>query len=1235
MSKKGKVLHPFEHALKRPDTYIGSAKTVLKDVWIWDPDKKCATLSKIRYNPGLFNINREIGSNIEDNKWRSEQDPDSPPMKKIEITTDELSGRITFRNDGYCIPVRKEEYTFQDFRRGTEVTESLYPAELFFGEMGSGTNFNDDEERKTSGRNGMGAKAANVFSTEFKVEHSSPTDKKIFTQKYWDNGKSHSEPEIKTCRRKTGYTEISFVPDYSYFNYPTPKDPGLDQNFINVLRMYAYEMAMVTGLPVVFNGERLVVKDLEAYARLFFPNKKESKMARFVSPSGDECVVVESGDSERDSIDTVANVAFVNGIHTSLGGVHVEEWENLLIRAFVTLFNKRKPKKGTDKPLKVSGDLVKPYLTFFIRCEVDKPEFSNQPKDMFTGIDESEKPPKEREGYKVIYKSVPTREAKAWRAETNKILTKMLKWEFVALLEEKLIAKDERSRAKKEGTNRKVNLGKKLNDANKAGGKESHKCILYITEGLSAKAFAVRGIGYQRSQDYCGVYAIKGKLMNVKKHSRRAVNNNQEIQDIIKILGLRSRVDYRKKENFKTLRYGKVRLLTDQDDDGFHIRGLLLYFFYVMYPTLLDINYVDSFSTAVVKVNAGKGAKKEVLRFYSNPEWKKWWETVGSEKKTSRPEYYKGLGSIDLLDIPYYFRKPKIVEYYNEGDEDEYLELGFGERSSNWRKEWISRDMKKNNELEGWIGNRALEDDLEEDSSIDFDSGPDSDPESDRDSGSESGPDQEPDFVYEGKLGISSFVDQQLIIYHRMALRRSLPCIWDGFKEGQRKTFYAIRASNYTFPRDLERVSGAVKEKTGYHHGAASLTSTLIKMGQGFVGSNNIPLLINKGEFGTRWTGGKDSAQARYPSTMLEKIANAIFPPMDDVLLKHQIEDGQEVEFQHYMPILPMILVNGAEGISSGWSTKIPCYNPEDLVKWIRLWLKRGDSPESPDSLEELKPWYRGFKGSIELVRGKSEKPKGWISKGILEKEKGWWHVRELPIGLWTAKFKEWIEYLTYKTVPKGKRWPKLDRRFITSLKEYNTANTVHYMFKPAKDFLPDMDTPKNFKILQSKQSLENMVAVDENDYPYRFERAEDILRCFCHQRLKFYQKRKDYFLEKWKKDLVKDQNRYRFVKAVGIDRKLDLHSYADDSSLESAMETAWKFDKVDGTFDYLLGMQVRSLTRKKAEELQKSINKLKKQIQDLEKKSLAALWEDDLDKFEAAYKKFLRTRKEELSETT
>lgn len=1212
----GKRLNPFQHALQRPDTYIGSIKTVNLETYILDGEGN-VQIKKVKWNAGLFNIIREIGSNCIDNKWRSIAD--GYDMKSIRVEWDSSTQTLSFWNDGKHIPVEKQTYSYEDYRKGNVIKEVMYPAEVFFGEMLAGTNFEDDEERKTSGRNGMGSKCTNVFSTRFEVEHTDPDAGKKFLQVYTDNAKERSDPKVTSFKAKNGWTKITFSPDFDRFGYDIAQH---NDDFVGLLGMYILEIAAMTALPVhlIIDGEskKYHLKTFDKYARMFYPDTKTHKMDSIKLPNGDECVVVESHIDIRmdipDMLEDTRHLAFVNGLKTKDGGVHVDAWRDAIFPSFVRTYNSRNVRGA--QLVKTSAKEVYPYLTMFIRTEMDKPSFDTQTKDRLNGPEYNIFP----EG-----KTKAIREARdEIKSKIDNAVKKMMKWNFVSLLEEKLTAKSDRGKPKKSG--RRVNLGSKAQEANLAG-KKPEKCTLYITEGLSAKTMAISGISsLTKGQDFNGAFAVQGKFINVANASSNEIASNEESNMLKEMLNLRLGVDYSKDENWKTLRYHKVMLMTDADDDGIHIRGLLINYFYTLWPQLYERNFVGSFSTAVAKVSLQ--GKKESMLFYSNPEYKQWYEETGHKLKISEVKYLKGLGSIHPDDVSGYFSNPKAVRYFAEGDEDQYMDLGFNDEKSDWRKEWLLRDMKP-----------AVNTD--EDSEDDF---------------------EEPEFVYDGDLGISTFVDNQLVIYHRMALRRALPNYMDGFKESQRKAFYAIRYRNYKKTMDLEKVMGAVKEITGYHHGGASLLGTIRNMAVSYPGSNNIALLQSDGGFGSRLEGGKDAAAARYIATALEDIAKLIFPSDDDVLLENVFEDNEKAEYKFFVPVICMLLVNGSDGIASGFSTNIPNYNPEDIVRWTRAWLD-GTHRDEP----KLVPWYRGITGPITLEKStkSSKKFDRWRSKGVLfecepgcgtnvggvkcKGEKGWWHITDLPVGKWTQSMKEHLEYLMSCSPPKGKNWKKLENKCITDFREYNTNDLVHFMIKPTKsrdgnDWEPDMDD--TLKCMQATKTLKNMVAIDENNYPTRFSKPEDILKVWCPRRLTYYDRRRDYLLKLAHHNLDRALNRYKYVKAVGVDKTLDMHQ--DDDALEKAMlkmglqkmssSVVPERDSTTGgddnssssssvSFDYLLSMQMRSMTVKKLAELKKEADIMRQKIKDLEGTTGADLWRADLDSFEIGYKKYLQSR--------
>lgn len=1102
---KGKRFNQFQHALERPDAYIGSIVTVQREVSTFHNNAIRDKL--ISHNPGMFKCVEEILSNAIDNKWRSMKA--KIPMTYIKVATSQESNEISISNDGYPIPIEQTEFEYTDPISQKTTTDVLYPAELFFGYMLTSTNYDDSEERKTSGRNGMGAKATIVFSKKAKVEH--VTNGKKFTQTFENNFTKRSKPKITTVSSKD-YTKITFVLDFERFNYP-----GLNSDLLSLIEKTCYDTSMITGLPVYFNKKKINVTDLTKYAKFYNPTKN------FIHLSTKDCEVVLMDYGEQEYSSTIKQISFVNGCYTKDGGVHVDAWKDSLVSFFVRKFN------ASKKKFKTSAKDVLPYLAIFIRCELDKPSFDSQTKDRL---------------------NAPT--PKVPKIEDS-VIAKMMKWDFVSDLVQKLEMKETmKLDAKEKKTSNKKTFGDKADDANKAGSTFSSQCTLYITEGLSAKTFVVSGrSAVKDGHDFIGAMALKGKLINVRNSSKQKVLDNTEVQLLKDILGLRVGVDYTKPEHFKTLRYGKVNILTDADDDGIHIRGLVLNFFYHLYPSLVERgDFIESLSTFVAA--ATKGKKREV--FYSNPEYKEW-EEKNTDKGVS-VKYYKGLGTSTSKDAKDCFINPKTVKYITDGDEDQMMAIGFSDELADERKKWIcEKDEKK-------------------------------------------------DFIYNGDMSISNFVNDQLVIYHRMCITRAIPSIMDGFKESQRKVFYGIFMKKLKKTMDLERLAGSVKETTGYHHGGVSLQQAIVKMAQGYVGSNNIPFLVNDGQFGTRLQGGADCASARYISTKLENVTTAIFSSLDEPLLEKKLEDNIEVEPEYFAPVIPTVLVNGATGIASGFSTNIPCFDPVEITRWIHEWLKGDES-----KMDKLKPYYRGFTGEIK-INGNS-----WKSIGRLSpmKKKGWWVVDELPIGVWTVKFKEYLEKLIDN---------KKTKSTVIKYNEYNTENTVRFEIQVSNDFTPDIKT--NMKILEKNGSFGNMWLVDKNGVPKKHESAESILKDFCPERLRLYEKRREYYINSWKCDLNKAENKYKFIRGV-IDRKIDL--YKEDEELERELSG---FDKVDGSHEYLLSIQMRSMTKKRLGEIEKEVAKIKENIVTMEKSTGKSLWKQDLKTFVEEYQKFLKTRKEE-----
>ncbi|CAJ1331141.1 unnamed protein product [Effrenium voratum] len=530
----------------------------------------------------------------------------------------------------------------------------------------------------------------------------------------------------------------------------------------------------------------------------------------------------------------------------------------------------------------------------------------------------------------------------------------------------------------------------KLEDANLAGTKEGHSCTLILTEGDSAKALAVAGLSVV-GRDRFGVFPLRGKLRNVRELSVKQMLENKEIDQVLKILALDANKEYR---DAKGLRYGSIMIMTDQDHDGSHIKGLIINFIQHWFPSLLRMpGFLKEFVTPIVKVSKGDQSKT----FFTLPEYEAWKE-ANNNGQGWKVKYYKGLGTSTSAEAREYFADiddHEIRFTYSGNRDDDLIDMAFAAKRSDERKTWISQ--------------------VEDGTFVDH---------------------SQPTLSY------TDFIEKELSLFAKYDVERAVPSMVDGLKPGQRKVLFGCFKKKLSSEIKVAQLSGYVAENSAYHHGEASLQGTIIGMAQTFVGSNNINLLEPRGQFGSRLQGGKDHAASRYIFTCLSKATRCIFPEEDDAVLEYQSEEGHQIEPRFYCPIIPLALVNGADGIGTGWSTSIPNYNPRDLIANVRLILRR----QEPVAMT---PWYRGFKGAVRPVEnfpGKFEAMGVAQQKGRVRLE-----ITELPVKRWTQDYKEWL----VEQLPKS---GNERRASITEMREYHSENSVHFSLSMTPDKLAEAE---------------------------------------------------------------------------------------------------------------------------------------------------------------------------------
>lgn len=400
-------------------------------------------------------------------------------------------------------------------------------------------------------------------------------------------------------------------------------------------------------------------------------------------------------------------------------------------------------------------------------------------------------------------------------------------------------------------------------------------------------------------------------------------------------------------------------------------------------------------------------------------------------------------------------------------------------------------------------------------------------------------------------------------------------------------------------------------------------------MAQNFCGSNNLNLLTPSGQFGTRRMGGKDAASARYIFTKLEPITRLIFHPDDDDLLTYLQDDGEPIEPTFYVPVIPMVLVNGAEGIGTGWSSSVNNYDPRDIVENLRRKL-------NGDEFKPLTPFYYGFTGDI--VHDDT-KPGSFSANGKIERiDDTTLHIFELPIRRWTQDFKIFLEKLL---TGDGKTPPD-----IKDFRENHTDTTVSFTIVCTKDKIDEFEKEKNgllgkFKLTGSLTTT-NMNLFDAEGRITKFEDTRDILTTFFDLRLGYYDKRKVMLLEKLRIERLKLSNKARFVKEVcsgelivsnrkrqdilfdlkdrGYDtffaeKKKEMDSSEDEEDQDEGRSDS----ELAKGYDYLLGMKIWSLTFEKAEQLLAELAAKTEALEELEGTTPGQIWLKDLDAIEAA----------------
>lgn len=1111
----------YEHIVDLPDSYIGSIEKIQEELYIIDDITNKFVKKKIEFIPGLQRIFEEIILNAFDQQVRK-----NTGCNKIKIEINKEEGWVSVWNNGNGIPVQMHS------------KHNIWIPELIFTNLLTSSNYKKGEERITGGKNGFGSKLCNIFSNKFIVETVDAINKKKYIQESCNNMLTIKKPKITTNTGKP-YTKITFYPDFSKFGKDNLEDVGItgySNDIIAYMKKRVIDIACCTkkDVSVWFNNEKIKIKSIQDYMKMYFDESKKIVCEKINDRWTIGMCVAD---------DNFEQISFVNGINTYQGGTHVNYISNKIVKEIADIIKK--------KCKTVKTQYIKNKIFLFINCAIVNPSFNSQSKER-----------------------LDTKSSKY--GSTCNLSTKFIKDVMKTGIKEEVLAftefNDNKNLGKNDGKKTKNIYGKDhYEKANWAGTKKSSQCKLIITEGLSAKGFAVNGLSIIGRDKY-GIFPIKGKLINVKNASSKKVLENKEITDLKQIIGLKQGMVFNTKEDLNQLRYGGIILLTDQDSDGYHIKGLGLNWIHTYWPSLIKLKFVTTLATPILKAFKGK----KIKNFYTISGYEKWKNK--QDISGWRIKYYKGLGTHTDKESSKCFENfdTNLIHYIDPNTEktNSYMNLAFnnGEEIITTIENNIEKKIKTkySDKRKLWLMKYNPDNIIEQTQKL---------------------------------VSIPDFVNKELIHFSYDDTTRSIPSIMDGLKPSQRKILYAGIKRDKIDKKEMRvsEFSGYVTFQSRYHHGEKSIIETVVKMSQIFIGANNFNYFLPNGNFGSRNLGGADHGSERYINTKLNPTVLNIFNINDELVLDFLDDEGTQIEPKYYIPIIPMILVNGTNGIGTAFSSSVCSHRIDDICKAIIDKINGKPFPK-------LKPYFRGFHGQIkDIGNGKYET----IGMYNIDPHTNTIHIVELPIGMWTDKYKQFIE---------NKISNQTKKKYITSYENYCTKNTIHFILKLSSDgvnkyskrnydfILKDLNLKKSF-------STNNMHLYDDQGIIRKYKNTNEILEYFYPRRKIYYVKRKNALIKQMSKIVEKLKAQVMFIRYYNT-KKIIVRK-KDKKEIENRLNDL-KFPKfsLNGipSYDYLTNMAIITLTNEKAHKLEEKYKEMELELLNLKNKTIETMWIEDMN---------------------
>lgn len=1155
-----------QHVRLRTGMYVGSKDITENNVWILNKEDNKLEKQVLKYSIAMYNIIDEIIVNSIDHIQRTLNIKGKNKCDMIKLNFNKDTGIISVWNNGEGIIVEK----FKD--------QEYYIPEMIFSKEMSGSNFNSDSSKISAGMNGSGAKICNILSKEFVVETTDLKNKLHYYQKFENGNEIKNTPVITKLTKvdkdkKNPYTQITFLIDYELFD-----KNGYNQDLADTLEKLLYTRMSYVSIycgskyKIYYNEEELQTKSLFDLSKLILDESDIIK-CQLYNKNDKKLNPIDINIGIYDCQDGQESIALLNGLVVNQG-THIRYINKLILENL-----KSKLEKKLKDKVKITNKLISNYLFIFFSGNLENPDYKNQSK---SELSVSESRFKDYEFDKKVYKQI-------WEK---------LESEFDRIYLDKI---------SKENVTKKTSKMKgilKYRSADKAGTNEAYKCTLVVPEGDSAESCVRNGLTSNKElgYKYFGIFNIQGVPLNVRKEidikeikkngeisyiidKKKKLMENERINSLIKVLNLNYSYSYdltqKGEEEFKTLRYGKVLIATDADVDGLGmICSLILNFFNVFFPKLLERKVINIFSTPLIRAYPNK-KNKYIEEFYNIEDYNEWLEKVNTNDY--KINYIKGLAGHSNMEIKYMFKDFNKNIYKFELDEKatDYFEIYFGNDADKRKVILAGQEEYK-------------EDDYKE--------------------------------KYKNKIISCSYqLNTNTKEFQLDNIQRKMPHIIDGLNPARRKVLAGaikkFKQSNNTIK--VFQLGGYIAEHMMYHHGSDSLNKTIINMAQNFPGSRNIPLLLPIGQFGSRYKGGDDAGSARYINTKLNKsVVELLYPNVDNDLLEYNIIDGELAEPKYFIPILPTVLLEDVCLPSTGWKIEVYARDIEQVINNVKNLII-----DESSKISKMKYFKNKFKGkeiknkNTNMLIGLYEIPKN--SKDTII-------INELPPRVWNEKYIESLEkkdfiddVLDESTID--------DVRIIVNFKK-GELNKLIAEYQDNKNYCEYLDAIEYNLNLYIKLS-HNINFYQINNAVKEYNNYESVIKDWFYVRKECYIKRIERELILLKYKIIMLENIIRFIenhekyniskKSDNIANKILIENnynmlnttIINNPGLLSNDKLEYNITTINQSYDYLLNLSYKRMNDNSYNNNNNKLKELKELLKYYQKKDVyKEIWINEID---------------------